>query len=195
MGLVIILALGLYIAIAMGVIAWAVSYAKKNGKSAARWGWGAALGMYLLVFWDWIPTVVAHKYYCATEAGFWVYKTPEQWKKENPGVMEGLVYEESMPHIQTPYGKATSLNQRFIHLYKYDGPFLFNRWRIETEIRDIKNGNVIAREVGFSTSQIRRQAGWSGWKFWLDNQSCSIETHRDKESFDKITSQLEGAKK
>lgn len=94
MGLVIILALGLYLAIAIGVIAWAVSHAKKNGKSAARWGWGAALGMYLLVFWDWLPTVAAHKYYCSTEAGFWVYKTPEQWKAENLN-MRVLEYGES----------------------------------------------------------------------------------------------------
>lgn len=195
MGFVIFIALALYLFISIGVVAGVAKYAKKHGKDAINWGLGAAFIMFLIPFWDWIPTVVAHKYYCSSEAGFWVYKTPEQWRKENPGVMETLVYDKSMPHIQTPYGKATSLNQRFIHLYKYEGPFLFNRWRIETEIRDIKSGDVIAREIRFSTSQIRRQAGWSGWKFWLDNANCSIETHRDKESFDKITSQLEGTKK
>lgn len=89
-GLIVLVVIGLYLLISVGVVRWAISYAKKNGKSVKRWGWGAALVMYLLVFWDWIPTVVAHKYYCSTEAGFWVYKTPEQWKKENPGVMETL---------------------------------------------------------------------------------------------------------
>ena len=91
MGFVIIIALALYLLISMGVVAWAISYAKKSGKSTLRWGCGAALAMYLLVFWDWVPTVVAHKYYCSTQAGFWVYKTPEQWKQENPGVMETLI--------------------------------------------------------------------------------------------------------
>ena len=40
--------------------------------------------MYNLMFWGLIPTLAMHKYYCATHAGFWVYKTPEQWMKQNP---------------------------------------------------------------------------------------------------------------
>ncbi len=46
--------------------------------------------MYNLVFWDLIPTKLLHKYYCATEAGILVYKTPGQWITENPGVAETL---------------------------------------------------------------------------------------------------------
>jgi hypothetical protein len=195
-GLAILIVMGLYLLISVGVVRWAIRYARKNGKSAKRWGWGAALGMYLLVFWDWIPTVVTHQYSCSTEAGFWVYKTPEQWKKENPGVMETLVYNKNMPYVQTPYGgAATALNQRVLSIYKHEGPFLFNRWRMESEIRDSKTGELIAREIRFSTSQERRQAGWSGWKFWLDSERCNIEKHRDQGSFDKITAQFEGAKK
>ncbi|MBK7764911.1 MAG: hypothetical protein IPI44_01795 [Sulfuritalea sp.] len=91
MGILIVGAMGLYLLIAFGVVIGAISHARKHGKSTKRWGWGAALVMYLIPFWDWIPTVAVHQYYCATEAGFWVYKTPEQWKKENPGVMETLV--------------------------------------------------------------------------------------------------------
>lgn len=194
-GLAILVVFALYLLISTGVVAWAIHYARKNGKSAKRWGWGAAFVMYSIVFWDWIPTVVAHKYYCEKEAGFWVYKTLDQWKAENPGVMEGLIYNKTMPPTQTSYGPAAILNQRFVYFLRYDGPFLFNRWRIETEIRDSKNGEVIAREIGFSTSQERRQAGWSGWKFWLDSERCSIESHRDQGSFDRIIAQFEGAKK
>ncbi len=195
MGFVVFVAMGAYLLISLGVVTWAVSHAKKRGKSAKKWGWGAALVMYSLVFWDFIPTVAAHQFYCAKDSGFWVYKTLDQWKAENPGVMEMLVYNKAMPYVQTPNGVETNLNQRFIHVHSYEGPFLFNRWRIETEIRDSKNGEVIAREIGFSTSQERRQAGWSGWKFWLDSERCSIENHRDQGSFDKIIAQFEGAKK
>jgi len=177
------------------VVPMATAYAAKHGRSKWRWGIGAFLIVYLPIFWDWIPTVAMHKYYCEKEAGFWVYKTLDQWKAENPGVMEGLVYNKAMPYVQTPNGVETTLNQRFIYVHSYEGPFLFNRWRIETEIRDRKNGEVIAREIGFSTSQERRQAGWSGWKFWLDSERCSIENHRDQGSFDKITAQFEGTKK
>jgi hypothetical protein len=195
MGLFYIVAFVLYLGIATGVVRWARAHAKTNGTSVARWGWGAALVMYLIPFWDWIPTVAMHRYYCATEAGFWVYKTPEQWIQENPGVMEKLVYNKTMPHIQSPYGAATVLNERFIYLHKFEGSLPLNRWRATTEIRDSKNGHVIAREVGFSTSQDRPQAGWSGWKFWLSSERCNTESHRDQGSFDKVTAQLEGAKK
>jgi hypothetical protein len=193
-GIVGIPAVLLYLLLAIVVVYLAIRYARKSGRSAKRWGWGAVLVMYLIPFWDWLPTVATHHYYCSKDAGFWVYKTVDQWKAENPGVMETLVYKKDMPHIQTSYGRATVLNQRFLHIYKQEGPFPLNRWRIETEIRDVKNGEVIAREVVFSTSQERRQAGWSGWKFWLDSERCRIESHRDQGSFEQITSQIEGAK-
>jgi hypothetical protein len=62
------------------------AYAFTKGRYSKGWvgGWIVALVMYNLVFWDWIPVYVMHKYYCSTEAGFWVYKSPEQWIKENP---------------------------------------------------------------------------------------------------------------
>ena len=70
MGLAILAAMGLYLLISIGAVFWALRYAKKNGKSAKRWGWSAALVMYLIPFWDWVPTVAVHQYYCAKEAGF-----------------------------------------------------------------------------------------------------------------------------
>ncbi len=87
MGFVVLMVMGVYLLISLGVVMWAIRHAKKNGKSAKRWGWGAALVMYLIPFWDWIPTVAVHQYYCAKDSGFWVYKTLDQWKAENPGVM------------------------------------------------------------------------------------------------------------
>src|ERR1017187_2359067 len=87
----------LYLLISIAVVRWAIRYARDNGRSAKRWGWGAALVMYLIPFWDWIPTVATHQFYCAKDAGFWIYKTPEQWKTENPGVMEILVANKGYP--------------------------------------------------------------------------------------------------
>ena len=91
MGFVIVVVGAAYLLISIGVVVGTVSYARKHGRSVKRWGWGAALVMWLIPFWDWLPTVAAHQYYCATESGFWVYKTLDQWKKENPGVAETLV--------------------------------------------------------------------------------------------------------
>lgn len=50
MGLVIFVAMGLYLLISIGIVSWAIRYARNNGRSAKRWGWGAALAMYMLVF-------------------------------------------------------------------------------------------------------------------------------------------------
>lgn len=72
-----------------GLVSVLIIY-KSYGLTKARYGkgwvggWLAVFVMYNLVFWDWIPVYVAHKYYCATQAGFWMYKSPEQWIKENP---------------------------------------------------------------------------------------------------------------
>jgi hypothetical protein len=130
--------------------------------------------VYLPVFWDWIPTVAMHQYYCATEAGFWVYKTPEQWKKENPGVMERLVANKGAPSSRQgdmeSYTDTYFLNQRFDLVVTRQGKFLFNRWLHQREIIDKKTSEVLARYIDFSTSQERPQAGWSGWKFWLDSR-------------------------
>lgn len=176
MGLVIFLAMGLYLLISLGVVAWAVSYAKKSGKSAKRWGWGAALVMYMIPFWDWLPTVAVHQYYCAKDSGFWVYKTLDQWKKENPGVIETLVANKGEPSSRqgdmVNYTDTYFVNQRVNLIVKHNGQFLFNRWRHEREVVDTKTNAVLARYVDFSTSQEQRQAGWSGWKFWLDSRNC-----------------------
>ena len=177
MGFVILGALALYFLISFGVVMWAISYARKHGKSAKRWGWGAAFVMYSIVFWDWIPTVATHQYYCAKDSGFWVYKTLDQWKAENPGVMETLVANKIPVLVfhegdQNSWTEAEMLNQRIKMVSKRNGPLFLHRWRWEGEWVDSKNNEVLARYVDFYTSHERRQAGWSGWKFWLATDHC-----------------------
>lgn len=94
-GLAVLLVMLAYLLFSILVVRRSVRYAIDRGKSAKRWGWGAAIVIFLIPFWDWLPTVAIHQYFCATEAGFWTYKTPEQWKRENPGVMETL----AMSHL------------------------------------------------------------------------------------------------
>lgn len=89
-GLMILLFFVVYLAVLVWVTRSTASWATRNNRSPWRWGALAVFVMYNLVFWDFIPTLVTHKYYCSNEAGFWVYKTPEQWKLENPGVAETL---------------------------------------------------------------------------------------------------------
>lgn len=197
-GLMIFGMLGLYLLISIGVVLWAISHARKHGKSAKRWAWGAAFVMYSLVFWDWLPTVAMHKYYCATESGFWVYKTLDQWKAENPGVMEGLSVQRVPPHqfegSENHITSTTCWNSRIKSIHRFDGPIFLHSWRRDDVLIDTKTNEVLARYVDYSTSHERRQAGWSGWKFWLQNEGCV--GGRDKAiQFVKFVEQFKGAEK
>ena len=197
-GLAVILIMGVYLLISIAVVCGMVRTARKNGRNAKLLGWGAALVMYLIPFWDWLPTVAVHQYYCAKDAGFWVYKTPEQWEKENPGVMETLVVNKGEPSSRqgnmVNYSDTYFVNQRFNLIVKHNGQFLFNRWQHERELVDTKTHEVLARYIDFSSSQEQRQAGWSGWKLWLDNRNCN--SGRDALiNFRKFYLQFRGAEK
>jgi hypothetical protein len=95
MGLVVFAVMGFYLLISIGVMKGAIAYAREKGKSKMRWGWGASLVMYLIPFWDLLPTIIADQYNCANNAGFFVYKSVDKWKELNPGVFETL----SLAHL------------------------------------------------------------------------------------------------
>lgn len=172
MGILILGAMGLYLLVSVAVVLAAIGHARKNGKSVKRWGWGAALVMYLVPFWDWLPTVAVHQYYCATEAGFWAYKTFDQWNIENSGVIETLAENRVWPHKKIDGKDVATINQRMIMVYAPRSELFLHRWPDIRELVDTKGQEVLARFVDFSTSYERQQAGWSGWKFWLTNDFC-----------------------
>lgn len=175
MGLVIFLVMGAYLLLSIFVVNRAITHAKKNNKSAKRWGWSAVLVMYLIPFWDWIPTVATHQYYCATEAGFWVYKTPEQWMQENPGVMETLVANRNLTSKREGdminWTDTYFLNQRFIQRIKKTGPLFLNRWRWELELVDMKTNSVLSKSKDFSSGN-GQIGGEPPYKFWLQSEGC-----------------------
>ncbi len=184
MGLVIILVMGLYLLIAIGVVSWAISYAKKNGKRVMRWGWGAAFIMFLIPFWDWIPTVVMHKYYCSTEAGFWVYKTLDEWEKENPGVM-GNLHQILQPIQKMPYGYLQILDERFAIEIHRKAPIPFLSTKVDGELLvDIETGEILAKSVNIG-SGVGSLATNGGLKFWLNQEPCISK------GFSELTKQLE----
>ena len=173
MGLVILGLLALYVMISILVVIGVIKHAKKNGKSALRWGGAAALVLYLMPFWDWLPTVAMHRYYCATEAGFWVYKTIDQWKIENPGVMERLVVQRSIQ--PTSYGDLQTLNERFAIETHRRKPVSFLPTSIaERLLVDRKSGEVLAKGIDVG-SGVGYMATGGGFKFWLNQTPCITE--------------------
>lgn len=115
-------------------------------------GWTAALVMYGLVFWDWAPVYLAHKYYCATEAGFWVYKTPEQWAAENPqaigsgwrGGYKKRFESFSEGHWRDWY--SNFIYKETLKQPKYAAGMLI---RVEMRLVDARNGDVLSKVVQF----------------------------------------------
>jgi len=164
-GLLMLLALGLYLAISAGVVTWTVRWAKHNGRGVWRWGIAAGFAMYLLVFWDHIPTLILYKHYCATKAGFWVYKTPEQWKAENPGVAETLTWKRIPQQFTRPgIDRGYKLNERFVWVHQViAAPILPVRLSNEAVV-DTKTNETVVKRVSV-------RAGYSGGKeyfsFWL----------------------------
>ena len=208
---VVVVLLGIYLLICYAVVAWAVRHAKKKGKTPWHWGAGAALVMYLIPFWDWLPTVAAHKYYCSTEAGFWVYKTVDQWKAENPGVMETLDsynqnpggYNVSWPsdykinndsHTKT---LINHINNRFDVLFtQQDISSLVPIVRQEKVLLDSKRNEVVARYITFgSGNSVKNTIGPPGpLKFWLQNGRCS-NGKEQLNAFGQFYRQFEGGSK
>lgn len=143
--------------VAYGFVSIFVIY-KSYGFTKTRYGkgwvggWLAALIMYNLVFWDWIPVYVMHKYYCSTEAGFWIYKSPEQWIKENPdmvGQKWGDDYIKPIERLsdnnwQIWYSK--SVYGETINQPEYSGGLLR---RNEKRLVDARSGDMLSRAVQF----------------------------------------------
>lgn len=185
-GLMIIGFFALYLFISAFVVGGAARWAKRNGRSAWKWGGLAVFVMYNLVFWDFIPTLIAHKYNCATEAGFWVYKTPEQWKKENPGVVETLVTNKGAPSARqdTLHGFTDTyfLNQRIHKVVKQNRTSsILPIYRLEQEIVDVQSNHALARYTDFFSGYGNLGTGgdgsWRVLKVWLMKESCGREDH------------------
>jgi len=157
----------LYLLVSIAVVRGAIRYARNNGKSTKCWGWGAVLVMYLIPFWDWLPTVATHQLYCARDSGFWVYKTLDQWKAENPEVVETLVATKGAPSADGAY----ILNQRFNRAIKKTAPLLFNVWRWEQQVVDSKTNEILARYIDFSTGN-GNIGGEPPIRFWLQSEHC-----------------------
>lgn len=98
-GLIVLVCIGIYFAFSIWAVTTAANWARLNGRRSWLWGGAAALVMYNLIFWDLLPTLVADRYRCEAESGFFVYKTFDQWMKENPGVLETL----SLAHLPERY--------------------------------------------------------------------------------------------
>jgi hypothetical protein len=162
-----------YASVSALVISKSYQFTKSRYSKGWIGGWLAALFMYNLVFWDWIPVYVMHKYYCSTEAGFWVYKSPEQWIKENPdmvGKQWGDAFEKPSETIDEHTRRYWSSDRVFmdvIQVRDYNNSI----GRGERVLVDKSTGDILARAIEFyrgSPSALALGANsLSDYKVWL----------------------------
>ena len=186
LGLAFLFVFIIYLLISLGVIAYAVRKAKERGIDGWKWGVPAAFVMYLIVFWDHIPTLIAHKYYCDKEAGFFVYKTLEEWKEENPGVAETLTYQEISNSEKHGNNYVYHLNERFDWLIDNETLFLTVK-RSNNKLIDVLKDEVLAEYTDFSSGYGTPMTGYGGWgkiKMWLMNNSCEKDVRSRKKFYE-----------
>lgn len=199
MGVVIFGALAVYAIVLVAVTWLAYRWAAKRGLPIVKRCLSAAGGfllIYLPVFWDHIPTLIAHKYYCEKEAGFWVYKTVEQWKSENQGVADTLTPTEAgRPSIPVMLPDGTGrvfLNER-IAIDRIDRPRLMVSTTLHEErFVDVKSGEVLASRINVISGYGHIGVG-GHLKFWLSLAPCNSDV-KGFESFYGAFRQL-GSKK
>lgn len=174
-GLAVLVVGVIYLVVLLAVTRIAFVGAKRRGYSKSKCWLAAAVGfliVYLPVFWDHIPTMIANEYYCSTQAGFTVYKNVEQWVAENPVAEKALTWSEISPDETLPDGTTRIfLNERFVSETHRRLPIpLLSTQISERVIKDIKTGEVIARHLSVG-SGFRGSADWRQLKFWL-NGGC-----------------------
>lgn len=169
-----LLLFGLYFLLARAAVRAMGKWAKNRNKSVNLWRTLVGIGMLSIVFWDVIPVYGLYSYQCATEGGFTVYKTIDEWKKENPGIAETL----------TPFNGRSSkdgnttrylLNQRFA----WDRT-ISKQWYIvhkkDEKIIDFKTGEVLAEYIDFYTNLknpvVTQKVKLRDFKMWMKIDSC-----------------------
>lgn len=204
MGLVVLFVILLYLAMLVAAPALAYRFAPHLGWASKRKSVAAVAFavVFLPMFWDWIPTAWAFSYYCEKYAGLTVYKSLEQWRRENPRAEENLI-PQSPPLQVGPVGNGyLLLNQRFRWETKSTERFLTIVQRDEF-LTDSHTGSELARFVNFATKRsVRSIQSLRDVKLWLNFNSCepsdisnesqqSAKLRSDGEEFNKLRMALQ----
>jgi hypothetical protein len=178
MGLVILLVVLAYLAVLIGTPIIGYRLAAKRGWEKSRRRLVAVLAflaIFLPMFWDWLPTVWLHSYYCDKYSGITVNKTPAQWKQANPGVAETITRPKQP--AQTGYWPRYSikLSERFrLDIESREKALSLREY--EERIVDDRTEEVLVRLVDFSTGEgLRRLAHFRDIKVWMHRGSCEAE--------------------
>jgi hypothetical protein len=174
-GLVYLAVFVVYILVALWLIDAAARSARARGIAGWKFGVPVAIVMYLLVFWDHIPTMLVHDYECRNKAGLVVFKTPEQWKVEHPDraykarPFSGPTLFETSPGM---YGYW--LNDSFVRDTHKSESFLLPVRVYRDSIVDARTREVLVEKtwVGSGYSSLGTGHAWTMFKLWVGADTC-----------------------
>jgi len=173
-GLAILAAFAVYVTLLFLAVRWAARRARASGRSPRLWGGAMAAAILLPVFWDWLPTVLVHEYYCRTKTFARVYKSAEQWKAEHPAEAAQIGPVKDLLEVRGTT-RRRMLNSRFA-LDREDWstallPVASSTYRIV----DTAVGEVVVEANEFAAGHRRmseRPRDWQMPKLWLERDTC-----------------------
>ena len=167
-GLIVIIIVFIYVLFSIWLSGKVAKAAKEKGKSGALWGVSTLIIMSLLVFWDYIPTVVIHSNYCDKYAGFTVNKSVAEWKKENIGEINIIPMKRNAKWKLNNNVVELHFNDRFSSItIEEDKSFAVTKRKFQ--FIDKKNNQVLAEYIDFST----QKGPAKNYKPWLKINNCS----------------------
>lgn len=178
-GLIYLVAFAVYLLVAFLIVRATVRWAKRTGRSPTKWGWGSALAIYLLVFWDHLPTLIAHEVLCRTVPEVKIHKTFEQWKAEHPGEARPVAIAPGGGFQKDREGRLVSMaNSRFgIRSVSRDLP-LISTGIVREQYVDVQRNEVIAERfvVVSGHGSLGASRSWQAMKIWVNHEPCAPDS-------------------
>jgi hypothetical protein len=151
-GLMVLIAILFYLALCVGAVYLTYRLTK-------NFSWPITWILMIIVFIGYntpvasivIPPIMAMDENCQY-AGLWVYKTPDKWVRENPGVAETLIREsEQIDHQlnETTSQRIYHLNQRFDWVIEVSTTVTKDVHREIQTIVDRKTNDIMAKHIDY----------------------------------------------
>lgn len=174
-GLIFLAAFVVYLLVSLWLIVVAVRSAQARGIAGWKFGAPVAIMMYLLVFWDHVPTMLLHDYECRNKAGLVVYKTAEQWRAEHSDLVNTVQPLKGPKLFETSTGVfGYWLNDSFFRDRQKSEYFLLPVHVFLDSIVDARTHEVLVAKtwVGSGYSSLGTGHVWTRFKFWVGATTC-----------------------
>ncbi|MGC4395385.1 hypothetical protein [Hydrogenophaga sp. T2] len=199
LGLMYLGAAALYLSLMFFVVRWAWRRGRQNDGSVLKsMGFGALgfLAVYLLAFWNVVPSAVIYRKACEQDAGFQAFIDPKDWVASHQVRIQELRGID--PEAKSKSWKTSSGFSRYEHMgglladdhrSSRTEVFALEMLRSETRIVDAETDQVLAQAVDYSLGT-RDDA-----RIWLTRRSCFPEERHPISQLIAFNQQLKGALK